>query len=137
MSDAQWDGLLIPINMAFFFRSSLENRVVASIPALPVRWNRCSRSRPGEISQESHAALRQLKPDIEALLVNRVGHAHGLAQAEYYIAPMDECYRLVGVIRMQLERPVWRNGSVDGDWQVFLELRARAEVVNGVAACLN
>ena len=33
MTDAQWDGLLIPINMAFFFRSSLENRVVALYPS--------------------------------------------------------------------------------------------------------
>jgi hypothetical protein len=132
MTDAQWDGLLIPINMAFFFRSSLENRVIALYPSpagaveslLPLEaWR--------EI-EESHKALLQLKPDIEALLVNRVGHAHGLSQAEYYIAPIDDCYRLVGVIRMH-----WK--GLSGGTEVWTEigrffsaLRSRADVVSGV-----
>src|SRR5580658_4204529 len=33
MTDAQWDSLMIPINMAFFFRSSPEARVVAMYPS--------------------------------------------------------------------------------------------------------
>jgi uncharacterized protein DUF5947 len=132
MTDAQWDGLLIPINMAFFFRSSLENRVVALYPSpagaveslLPMdAWRKI---------ELSHSALQQLKPDVEALLVNRVGHAHGLAKAEYFIAPIDDCYGLVGVIRMH-----WK--GLSGGTQVWTEigrffsaLRAKAEVVNGV-----
>jgi hypothetical protein len=39
--------------------------------------------------------LRFLKPDVEALLVNRVG-----ASREYFITPIDECYKLVGLIRV-------------------------------------
>ena len=99
MTDAQWDDLLIPINMAFFFRSSVEGRIVPLYPSpagaveslLPLdAWS--------EIVEEN-PVLSQLRPDIEALLVNRVGHAHDLSEAEYYIAPIDECYRLVGLIR--------------------------------------
>ena len=33
MTDAQWETLLIPINMAFFFQSSMEGRVVALYPS--------------------------------------------------------------------------------------------------------
>ncbi len=33
MTDAQWDSLMIPINMAFFFRSSPDARMVAMYPS--------------------------------------------------------------------------------------------------------
>ncbi len=107
MTDGQWESLLIPINMAFFFRSSVEGRTVTLYPSpagaveslLPLdAWS--------EIVQEN-AVLGQLRPDVEALLVNRVGHAHELSRAEYYIAPIDDCYRLVGLIRSN-----WKGLSV-------------------------
>jgi hypothetical protein len=129
MTDAQWESLLIPINMAFFFRSSVENRMVVFYPSpagaveslLPIdAWN--------EIVQEN-TALNQLQPDIEALLVNRIGHAHERSQAEYYIAPIDECYRLVGLIRVN-----WKGLSGGSEvWteigRFFSALRAAASVV--------
>jgi hypothetical protein len=37
-----------------------------------------------------------MEPDVEAFLVNRLSSRTG---HEYYIAPIDECYRLVGIIR--------------------------------------
>ena len=133
MTDLQWENLLIPINMAFFFQSSLENRVVALYPSpagavessLPLdAWNETVQENP---------ALSQLQPDIEALLVNRVGHAHELCRAEYYIAPIDECYRLVGLIRAN-----WKGLSGGAEvWaeigRFFSELRAQADIVNGEA----
>jgi hypothetical protein len=133
MTDGQWETLLIPINMAFFFSSSIEGRVIALYPSpagaveslLPLEaWN--------EIAGSNHA-LSHLRPDIEALLVNRVGHAHGLTEAEYYIAPIDECYKLVGLIRSN-----WR-GLAGGTevWaeigQFFSDLRLKADVVTGEA----
>ena len=33
MTDGQWESLMIPINMAFLFRSSLESRIVALYPS--------------------------------------------------------------------------------------------------------
>jgi Family of unknown function (DUF5947) len=33
LTNAQWEGLLIPINMAFFFSSSVENKVVTLYPS--------------------------------------------------------------------------------------------------------
>jgi hypothetical protein len=133
MTDGQWENLLIPINMAFFFRSSTEGRTVTLYPSpagaveslLPLdAWT--------EIVQEN-AVLKELRPDIEALLVNRVGHAHELSRAEYYIAPIDDCYRLVGLIRAN-----WKGLSGGSEvWveigRFFSELRSRADVVNGEA----
>ncbi len=43
--------------------------------------------------------LKEMEPDVEALLVNRVASARNYASAEYYIVPIDECYKLVGLIR--------------------------------------
>jgi hypothetical protein len=131
MTDGQWESLLIPINLAFFFRSSIEGRIVALYPSpagaveslLPIdAWSEIADSNP---------ALHSLRPDIEALLVNRVGHAHGMTLAEYYIAPIDECFKLVGIIRSN-----WR--GLSGGTEVWSEiggffssLRSVAEPVMG------
>jgi hypothetical protein len=133
MTDAQWENLLIPINMAFFFHSSAEERMITLYPSpagaveslLPLdAWN--------EIVEENEV-LTRLLPDVEALLVNRVAHAQELAHAEYYIAPMDECYRLVGLIRSN-----WKGLSGGSEvWleigRFFSELKSRADMV-GVKA---
>ncbi len=129
MTDGQWESLLIPINMAFFFHSSVEGRVIALYPSpagaveslLPLdAWNEIAESNP---------ALHALRPDIEALLVNRVGHSRGMTSAEYYIAPIDDCYRLVGLIRTH-----WKGLSGGTEvWteigRFFSDLRVKADVV--------
>jgi hypothetical protein len=131
LSDGQWESLLIPINMAFFFRSSPEGRMVALYPSpagaveslLPLEaWSEIADSNP---------ELQNLEPDIEALLVNRVGHAHGMARPEFYIAPIDECYKLVGLMRAN-----WRGLSGGAEvWteiaDYFRELRSKAEMAGG------
>ena len=133
ISDAQWESLLIPINMAFFFHSSVEGRMIALYPSpagaveslLPLEaWN--------EIAENNHH-LRELRPDIEALLVNRVGHAHGNAPAEYFIAPIDQCYKLVGLIRAN-----WKGLSGGAEvWieigRFFADLRSKSDQVGGGA----
>ncbi len=115
LSDAQWDGLLIPINMAFFFYSSIEGKPIAFYPSpagaveslLPLEaWSEIAENNP---------ALRQMQPDVEALLVNRVGFARGTDRAEYYIAPIDQCYKLVGLIRTH-----WR--GLSGGTEVWTEI---------------
>jgi hypothetical protein len=129
MTDADWDGLLIPINLAFFFQNSLDGRVSALYPSpagateslLPLEaWTSIVRNNP---------ALNNMEPDVEALLANRVGASRGLSAAEYYIVPIDACYKLVGLIRMH-----WRGLSGGTDvWKeigaFFADLRTKAEVV--------
>ena len=128
LTDAEWDSLLIPINLAFFVKAG-DSRVSAFYPSpagateslLPLEtWNRIAETNP---------AVGILEPEAEALLVNRVGHARQTAAAEYYIAPIDACYRLVGLIRLHWHglsggEEVWREIG-----NFFAELRAKAEVV--------
>lgn len=131
MTDEQWENLLIPIGMAFFFHSSMEGRTVTLYPSpagaveslLPLdAWTEIVRQ---------NLVLKELQPDIEALLMNRVGHTHELSQAEYFIAPIDECYRLVGLIRAN-----WKGLSGGSEvWteigRFFSDLRSRADAVIG------
>jgi hypothetical protein len=130
MSDAEWDGLLIPINLAFFIKNAGDSRVTALYPSpagateslLPLEtWKSIVQANP---------VLHEMQPDVEALLVNRVGHAREASAAQYFVAPIDECYRLVGLIRVH-----WR-GLSGGElvWQeigkFFAELRSKAEFVS-------
>ncbi len=110
LDDCEWVSLMIPINLAFFVYSSAEARVVAQYPS------------PGgalhaEIDGESWAEivehnpiLKALEPDVEALLVNRTSDP-----AQYYLAPIDHCYRLVGTLRKY-----WR--GLSGGPQVWKEV---------------
>jgi hypothetical protein len=110
MSDAQWEDLRIPINLAFFFHSSPAQRVAAMYPSpagateslLPLEaWQGLAAENP---------VLAELEPDVEALLVNRVGQAR-----EYFQVPIDECYRLVGLLRTH-----WR--GLSGGTEAWAEI---------------
>jgi hypothetical protein len=96
LPDEQWESLNIPISLAFFVRHTPDRRVRAFYPGpagsteslLPMEtWARI---------EEENLALREMEDDVEALLVNRVGAAR-----EHLIAPIDQCYRLAGLIRMK------------------------------------
>jgi hypothetical protein len=129
LTDAQWDSLLIPINMAFFLDSSIQRRVAVLYPSpagatesqLPVGiWNEIVAENP---------PLQQMSSDVEALLVNRLGPSRGFADPVYYILPIDECYRLVGLIRTH-----WHGLSGGEVWRhietFFADLKLRAEGPN-------
>ena len=90
---------MIPINMAFFFQSTPDNRVVALYPSPggPIE-SVLSLDSWHEIVQDN-LALNEMEPDVEALLVNRIAQSRGAGAAEYFVAPIDECYKLVGLIR--------------------------------------
>jgi hypothetical protein len=66
---------------------------------------------------ERNPILAKMQEDVVALLVNRVGHIRGAAPAEYYLVPIDECYKLVGLIRMH-----WR--GLSGGTEVWREIGA-------------
>ena len=51
----------------------------------------------------------------KGLLVNRLGYSRGYSAAEYYLLPIDECYKLVGLIRMH-----WK--GLSGGTEVWKEL---------------
>ncbi|MDQ2974429.1 MAG: DUF5947 family protein [Acidobacteriota bacterium] len=94
MTDAQWDSLLIPISMAFFFNSSAAGKVISLYPSPAGATESLLDFESWDEILQSNPVLQDMEPDTEALLVNRVGGA-----AEYYLLPIDECYKLVGLIR--------------------------------------
>jgi hypothetical protein len=94
LSDEQWEGLRLPINLAFFVYNSSNGRVMALYPSPAGATESLLPLEPWEALVEENTVLRTLQADVEALLVNRVGEAR-----DYYRVPIDECYRLVGLIR--------------------------------------
>jgi hypothetical protein len=95
VSDAEWDDLQIPVELAFFFRNSEQDRVVAFYPGpagateslLPLdAWARIT---------TRHPDLDDIEPDVEAVIVRR-----GRAQSIAFIVPIDRCYELTGRLRM-------------------------------------
>ena len=77
--------------------------------------------------------MQTLEPDVEALLVNRIGRnpGHGTSNSEsaagYFLVPIDECYKLVGLIRAH-----WRGLSGGQDvWkqieQFFVDLKQKSK----------
>jgi hypothetical protein len=94
MTDSQWDSLLIPISMAFFFRSSVAGKVIALYPSPAGATESLLDFESWDEIRSANPMLDEMEPDTEALLVNRVG-----SNSEYYLLPIDECYKLVGLIR--------------------------------------
>lgn len=130
MTESQWDGLMVPIEMVFFFKSGAPGNVAAFYPGpAGATESLLSFETWGDIEQ-ANPVLREMEPDVEALLANRVGAARGVA-AEYYIVPIDECYKLVGLIRLHWHglsggTEVWREVG-----KFFSSLKERAEASGG------
>lgn len=126
LTDAQWDGLQIPVGIAFFFFNSSLGRMVVFYPgpagatesllALET-WNDLVRMNP---------MLATLDADVEALLVRNVKRRENF---DCYIVPIDACYELVGRIRRR-----WKgfDGGEDA-WNdidaFFTNLRSRSDEV--------
>ena len=60
--------------------------------------------------EAANPVLRTIEDDVEALLVNRARGAR-----EYFVVPIDDCYRLVGLIRTR-----WRGFT--GGAEVWTEV---------------
>jgi len=112
--------------MAFIFRGTTSGSMIAIYPspAGPTEslladeiW--------GEIVM-ANPVLASMETDVEALLVNRLGPIHGFSEQQYFLLPIDECFKLVGLVRAN-----WQ-GFSGGEkmWQTlrdqFADLQARA-----------
>jgi Family of unknown function (DUF5947) len=129
LSDGQWESLMVPISMAFFFRSTPDSRVVAFYPSPAGATESLLSLETWKDIEDANPILLEVESDVEALLVNRVGHTRGFTAAEYYVLPIDECYKLVGLIRAN-----WRGLSGGTEvWQkigqFFDGLKQRAMVM--------
>jgi hypothetical protein len=130
MTEAQWDGLMIPIEMAFFFRSGNPGKVNAFYPGPAGATESLLSLEAWSDIENDNPQLLEMEPEVEALLANRVGVGRGVA-AQYFIVPIDECYKLVGLIRLHWHglsggTEVWREVS-----KFFASLNERAETGSG------
>jgi hypothetical protein len=110
LGDAAWDELRIPVEMAFFFRSSGAERVMAFYPGPMGATESLLELDAWEPIESANPVLGSMEPDVEALLVNRARGAR-----DHWLVPIDDCYRLVGVIRTS-----WR--GLGGGRQVWEEI---------------
>jgi hypothetical protein len=116
LTDAEWDSLALPINLAFFFFCTPQKKVKAMYPS-PAGATESLLPLPAwESFIANNITLAQISPDVEALLVNRVG-----TKRDYYLVPIDVCFELVGLIRVH-----WR-GLSGGDlvWDEIEKFFAR------------
>jgi uncharacterized protein DUF5947 len=98
LPDELWASFSIPIGLAFFLHSSATGGIVSLYPSPagateseldPAAWRDLARANP---------ILASLEPDAEALIVNRTSEPR-----QHAIAPIDECYRLVGMVKTSWE----------------------------------
>jgi hypothetical protein len=120
MSHEVWSAFQIPIGLAFLLRSGVTGTVIALYPSPAgateselelTAWDTLARANP---------VLDGLEPDAEALIVDRTGDP-----PRYAIVPIDQCYRLVGLIKSRWEG-ITGGRAVDAVVAEFFdELRAR------------
>ncbi len=94
LTDVAWQGLGLPINLAFFLHSTAAGRIVALYPSPAGATESLPALDAWQTLVEDNPILRDFEPDVEALLVNRLGPAHA-----HYRVGIDECYKLVGLVR--------------------------------------
>lgn len=121
ITDVEWESLQVPVNMAFFTANSRLGRVQALYPSPAGPTESLLSFDTWEDLQRRNPILGEMAPDVEALLVNRLREGR-----EQYLVPIDECYRLVGLIRLG-----WRGLSGGREmWQeierFFAGLKERA-----------
>ncbi|MDQ3850216.1 MAG: DUF5947 family protein [Actinomycetota bacterium] len=121
LDDVRWRSLGLPVEMAFFIRSSESGRVTAFYPSPAGATESTVELSSWAEMERANPALGSMQADTEALLVNGTG-----AMREAWLVGVDECYRLVSVVRRH-----WH--GLSGGSEVWAEvarffdgLRARA-----------
>lgn len=110
LDEVTWEQLRIPVEMAFFFYSSAAERVMAFYPSpMGATESRLELTAWLDIAR-ANPVLETMEEDVEALLISRAGEQRG-----HWLVPIDDCYRLVAVIRTR-----WRGFS--GGKEVWLEI---------------
>jgi hypothetical protein len=110
MDDPAWGSLRIPVEMAFFVRSEDGERVTAFYPSPAGATESLLELETWSDLERENPVLREMEPEVEALLVNRIG-----STGAYWLVGLDACYRLVAVVRRH-----W--SGLSGGTQVWAEV---------------
>jgi len=126
LADETWQALDLPINLAFFLYNTTARRLIALYPSPGGATESLPPPDAWQMLVDDNPILQTMQPDVEALLVNRVA-----SPPLCYLVGLDECYKLVGLIRIH-----WR-GLSGGTavWKeierFFADLKRRAHPVGG------
>ncbi len=116
-----WEELRLPVDIAFFVRSTAAERMQSFYPGPMGATESLLTFAAWTALEDANPVMRTLQPDVEALLADR---ARG--RRRHWIVPIDDCFALVGQIRTQW-RGVTGGGAVwDGIARFFDDLDRRA-----------
>jgi len=93
IDDLAWRSLELPVDLAFFVRTD-DARVLAFYPSPAGAVESLVPLDGWAALAEDHPVLATLQPDVEALLVNRVGQTR-----DVWRVGVDVCFRLVAIFR--------------------------------------
>jgi hypothetical protein len=108
MSAVQWETMGIPVNLAFLFYQSDQDRYVAFYPSPGGPTESLLDLAAWDEVVAADPLLQELAPDVEAVLLRRLDDGF-----ECHLVPIDACYELVGIVRQYWEgfaggEDVWR-----------------------------
>lgn len=128
ITDEQWNELMLPVNMAYIFRSSETGQMMAFYPSPAGATESLLNLEHWKTLLQANPMLDEMETDVEALLINRIEQ-----QGAYYIVPIDVCYRLVGLLRAS-----WRGFSGGKEvWESIAAFFAELDTQASPATTLN
>jgi hypothetical protein len=96
MPERIWQELKIPVNMAFIVYNSNLRKYIAFYPSPAGATESELNLGSWDTLKQKNRALEDIEADVEGFMINRLNKP-----AEYYIVPIDCCYKLIGLIRLK------------------------------------
>jgi Family of unknown function (DUF5947) len=115
-----WGRFRIPIGLAFFMRSTVSDSVIAFYPSPAGATESELELDAWEELVRRNPVVAELDADAEGLIANRLSEP-----PQYVIAPIDECYRLVGLVKARWEGISGGDALKQAVPEFFATLRAR------------
>jgi hypothetical protein len=117
LDELGWRALGVPVEIAFFVRSGEGEGVTAFYPSPAGATEEPLAADAWEELERPNPEVRGLRPEVEALLVNRLGGA-----SEAWVVGVDTCYRLVAVVRAN-----WQGFGGGAVWDAVARFFAELE----------
>ncbi len=125
MSDEQWDALMVPVNLVYLYYDTMVEHIRAFYPGAAGAMESLLSLEQWQELVAHNPILQTLEADVEALLINRIR-----GERSYYIVPIDACYELVGLIRVN-----WK--GLSGGQEVWHAIATFFEGIQTKASYLN
>ena len=134
MTQAHWEGLQIPVGIAFFLRNTSRSCITGHYPGPEgttvslVRWE------TWDALEEANPILEKLVPDVETLMIY---HPPAHSCSEGGIVPIDVSNELMKCLKQQ-----WRGLDGGGEaWRTIqrfvADIRTRSEIVDIPLHCVT